>query len=222
MKQVKPLSAFCMELFEVGFDKRKAKGLVKRANKAGYDIYYAYHEDGPDTWKRGWRSSDYKNNDSDVKIFEATDLIGKSKGGGNFRKGTTYTAECAIFIFCPLNTLMQDEVLREDKIERERATAEKYAIADYTNCIAKKANFEKWHELPEANKAEITRLLEMPGNRAERRARQATINELGGECFPLIDWQIKAVEFPSVAEFIEYKQNIAVERLIREAAEIAE
>lgn len=110
----------------LGFEKKKAQGLVKRANNSGYDIYYAYHEDGPDTWRHGWRSSDYKTNDSDVKLFEGTDLIQKSKGGRAFCKAYSYTAECAIFIFCPLKTILQDPKLKELQIKSEKSKAEKF------------------------------------------------------------------------------------------------
>ena len=65
---MKTLKTFFDELQNISFDKKKVQGLVKRANNAGYNIYYAYHEDGVDSWKNRWSEDDYKESDSDVKI----------------------------------------------------------------------------------------------------------------------------------------------------------
>ena len=105
---MKTLKTFFDELQNISFDKKKVQGLVKRANNAGYNIYYAYHEDGVDSWKNRWSEDDYKESDSDVKIFEATELIGKKKPSMSFQKAATYTAECGIFVFCPLVEFMAD------------------------------------------------------------------------------------------------------------------
>lgn len=219
----KTLFEFYSELSEMNFDKRKVQGLIKRANAAGYDIYYAYHEDGVDTWRHGWKSSDYKENDSDVKLFETTTLIGKSKGGGNFKKGQSYTAECAIFIFCPLNTLLSDEILRGRKIQSVRDAAERHAIADYDRAIEMQGYYDKWQLLADENKAEIAKLNDeinaifgQPGSRILRAEKEKRITELGGSFLILPDWQKKALEFTHRDAYIIHKQDLAEKALLSE------
>lgn len=220
----KTLFQFWNELETISFDKKKAQGLVKRANNAGYDIYYAYHEDGESTWRSGWSQNDYKNEDSDVKIFEATTLIGKKKPARSFTRAQTYTAECAIFIFCPLATILQDEKLREMQIESVKRKAAKYAIADYENIMRKKSAFDIWQKLPEENKAEINKLnaeiseiFGQPGSRKIKGEKEKIIADLGGICYPLTDWQITAAKFENVESYIAYKQEIAVTNLLKES-----
>lgn len=220
----KSLFSFYEELDSIGFDKRRAQGLVKRANGAGYDIYYAYHEDGPDTWRNGWSSSEYKKDDEDVTLFEATNLIGKKKPTfRSFQKAQTYTAECAIFIFCPLSTLLSDPTLRENKIKEVKSRAAKYAETDYKRAIEAKERFDKWQNLPEENKAEIKTLndeineiLGQPGSRKIKEEKKARISELGGLSQPLSAWQGKALEFNSLESYIEFEQEEAVKRLLSE------
>jgi hypothetical protein len=226
--QKKTLFDFYQELYDLSFDKRKAQGLVKRANSAGYDIYYAYHEDGQDTWQRGWSEDQYKEDYKDVKIFEATTLIGKKKPTRSFTKAHTYTAECAIFIFCPLKTILEDAKLRERQINIVKNKAEKYAIADYSRAIEMKAKFDKWQNLPEENKVEINRLLSdqfpnmgQPGtaklHNQYKKDKEQKISDLGGICIPLADWQKTASSFEKVEDYIKYKQDAAVADLLKEA-----
>lgn len=220
----KSLFSFYEELDNLGFDKRKAQGLVKRANNAGYDVYYAYHEDEADTWRNGWSSSDYKKDDDDVTLFEATELIGKKKPTfRSFTKAQTYTAECAIFIFCPLSTLLADPTLREKKINEVKSKAAKYAEADYQRAIEAKEKFDKWQNLPVEYKAEIKRLddeinaiLGQPGSRGAKGEKRARIAELGGLFHPLAAWQEKALSFGNLEKYIEFKKEEAVKRLLSE------
>lgn len=217
----KTLYDYRNELATFYFDKKKVQGLVKRANKDGYDIYYAYHEDGESTWRSGWSESDYKENDNHVKLFEATNLIGKKKPAASFTRAQTYTAECVIFVFCPLETLLADPTLREMKIESVKNKAAKYAEADYKRAVELQQSFEKWHNLPEENKAEITRLVAeisenmgQPGSRIIRHEKEKKIEELGGKCLNLTDWQKVALSFYSLESYTEFKQNKAVETLL--------
>jgi hypothetical protein len=222
----KTLNDFCNELQEISFDKRKVQGLVKRANKAGYNIYYAYHEDGADTWKYGWTESSYKENDNDVKLFKATNLIGKNKPSYRaFTKAHTYTAECAIFVFCPIEQILQDADLREWKIKSVKNKAAQYAAADYKNCIEKKEAFDKWQRLPDENKAEIKRLqndnfqnVGQPGtaklHSTYKKDKEEKIKQLGGHCFPLVEWQKEAASFETIEAFIIFRQEKAVKELL--------
>lgn len=225
----KTLSDFYEELSGFSFDKKKAQGLVKRANTAGYDIYYAYHEDGPDTWKRGWSRDDYKNEYNDVTIFEATNLIGKVKGIGSFKKGSTYTAECAIFVFCPLAELLRDPILRERKIQQEKNKVSKHATADYERALDAKVNIDKWQSLPEDAKNEIAQLqtesdaiLGQPHSAKIRAEKNRRIRELGGVRPALSNWMNEAISFKNVEDYIEYREGTAVELLLKETEEKVE
>lgn len=218
----KTLFEFYEELSSMDFDKRKVQGLVKRANTAGFNIYYAYHEDGPETWKTRWSSDNYKNDNSDITLFTATDLIGKSHGGGNFRKGHTYTAECAIFIFCPLNTLMQDANLRERKTQSAKNKAAEHAAEDYERAIEAKKAVDDWQNLSIENRTEIKRLISevseilgTPHSRRVRDEKEKKIAELGGRVYPLADWQIKATSFKTLNDYIEYRKEKAVSDLLK-------
>lgn len=113
-------------------------------------LHYAYHEDGAETWKHGWRESDYypdefDNKNQDIeKLFETTWLTGKKKSAPAFCKAQTFTAECAIFVFkiSPANAekrilklkhgwetefFRAKEIMEEDRVTRlnwEKATKE--------------------------------------------------------------------------------------------------
>lgn len=206
----KTLYSFYEELKSMYFDKRKVQGLVKRANAAGYDIYYAYHEDGPDTWRHRWSVDNYRHDCEDVRLVTSTNLIGKRKPSISFTKAKTYTAECAIFVFCPLKTLLADPDLRNIQIERERAIAERNAIERYNQAIASKAELDKWEQLPASNKSDIERLqkeieanLAQPKSRKIRLEKEKQISDLGGKKpFGLVDWQKEALSFPTLDEYI--------------------
>jgi hypothetical protein len=227
----KTLNAYRIELLEMSFDKRKVQGLVKRANKDGYDLYYAYHEDGQDTWKRGWSADDYKKESNDVKLFEATDLIQKKKPTRNFTRAETYTAECTIFVFCPIQTLLADPDLRELKIESVKNHAAKYAEADYERAKKRMADIDIWEQLPAENRQKIseldkqhTAIFGQIGSNKTRKELEAKINELGG-FRPTIPnyatWIAEAASFKTLAEYTEFRQNKAVASLLNRATEAA-
>ena len=225
----KTLNDYCNELTEISFDKRKAQGLVKRANKDGYNIYFAYHEDESNTWRNGWASSDYKENDSDVKLFEATTLIQKKKPSASFTRAQTYTAECAIFIFCPLKAILEDADLREMQINSIKRKAAKHAEADYKNVMEKKAKYDEWLKLPEDNRVEIEKLQILisenrnyVGASKVRGTLHEKIKQLGGEGSPLVEWQIETASFLTLEDFIQFKQGKAVYDLLKEGAVIEE
>lgn len=102
MKTKINLTELLQERFNLTFDKRKINGFVRRCNNAGIPIYSNEHEDGPNTWPGGWSEDEYKNEVEDYKIFEVTELQRRNKPTfRSFERAQTYTAECAIFIFCP-------------------------------------------------------------------------------------------------------------------------
>ena len=224
-EKMKNLSDFKSELSQLGFDKKKVQGLVKRANNSGYDIYYTYHEDGPDTWKHGWSTSDYKKDDTDVKLFEITELIGKSKGGGSFRKGQTYTAECAIFVFCPVKTLLKDAELRILKINSVKNWAKEYAQKYYQIALKAKKEFDNFKPLAVENviqieklRAEISENLGQPGSRKVRAEKEAKINELGGNMIPFdyrtSTWMVNCLNY-TLEDYIKIKQEEAVAEFLK-------
>lgn len=226
----KTLSQYVYELSGLFFDKRKVQGLVKRANKDGYNIYYAYHEDGPDTWKYGWSEDNHKQDDTDIKIFEATNLMGKKKATRAFTRAATYTAECAIFVFATLAEILGDDELREWQIAKVKAKAAIYAKADYERAIERNAAFDAWQKLSDENKAEIERLdkekfefFGQPGTAKlhdkYKKEKEEKITALGGFRPILAEWHILAVSFATAQEYIEHKQKEAVIRLL-ESVEI--
>lgn len=232
---MKTLKTFFDELQTISFDKKKVQGLVKRANNAGYNIYYAYHEDGESP--RRWSEGEYKECDNDVKIFEATELIGKKKPAMSFKKAATYTAECGIFVFCPLVEFMADAELSILKIESVKRKAAKSAIVDYEFSLDYKIAVEKskqdiinWESLPEDTKAKIfaidAKINEIKGTykSAETvKELRKQISDLGGykpQLKTLADWHIKALSFENVEDYILYKQEIAANNLHAEVERI--
>lgn len=228
----KTLFDFWSELDSISFDKRKAQGLVKRANTAGFPIYYAYHEDGQDTWRSGWATSDYKENGSDELIFKATELIQKKKRSFGFNKAATYTAECAIFIFCPIQTLMADSELSERKIRAVKAKAANSAMADFEEAnirLEKKKETEtkvtEWENFPNDVKEKIEALTEdynkainYTGAKFDRERINKEISDLGGRK-PIVDelhnWVKEALAFDNIESYIEFREKKAVDFFLK-------
>lgn len=132
--------------------KRKASLFCRKFNKRfseiGLTAIAPYHEDGPNTWKRGWSASAYKCRFNDLKIFEASDLRIKSKGRCGFRSLGTYTAEWCQFIFITAENNLTDAlrhyILPDFKNRRKKARIDEFTrkLERQRNCtiVVKKHN----------------------------------------------------------------------------------
>lgn len=241
MKTSKTLSDFVSELQDCFFDKRKINGIVKRATNAGFEIYSAYHEDNENTWKTGWSQNDYRNNESDVKLFEATNLIQKKKQTfRSFQKAATYTAECAIFVFAPLREIMNDKELRSNYLAQQRKLSDKYAEANFERACKNLKEIEEskehlriWEEtISKENKAEIekleSRINEISGQSNSRKPKaemNLKIIELGGrkpKVLEVSEWEKEVFSFGSIEEYKNFKFQKRVEAIHKEIKEETE
>lgn len=171
---MKNLKSIQSQASACGFDKRKINLLVKKAQKTGLAIYSACHEDGEQTFATGWKMSDYKNQESDICIFEITDLIQKKKSTRAFQKAATYTAKKALFIFCELKDLL-DSDLADQFLENRKNKCFEYAKSDFfrtKEVFENQRKFDQQTGLEKekffALKKERSALTGIPGMRSQR------------------------------------------------------
>lgn len=123
--------------------KKQMQGFCTRFNNKFsqlFEAHYEYHEDQPDTWSRGWRSSDYQKNENDIIIFSERGLMQKSKGSFKFQRAATYTAEYAHFIFITENVPFFNQVLANEL--RDLRGFEKKVYSNYGTARKEKRHIE--------------------------------------------------------------------------------
>jgi hypothetical protein len=183
----------------------------------GVKLHYAYHEDGPDTWRHGWSESDYYPEEFDdetddiIKLVEFTWLIGKKKSAARFQQAPTYTAECAIFLF----KIQPASV--EYRVEERKAGWEKDFYRALEAAKERDEKIAEWNATPEAIKQRINELHAELGkifgtyNSKTRRTEietelsQYPSDPLSPSAVLYSMWMQKALEFDTPESYITFK-----------------